>query len=85
MWLYDEIHGTQSKASSITNRRNSTTTGVKTMSKINKLQKEVDQALRKCSTDFEIGVCSHYLNKDLEQLGYTLSVYDKVIPLEKKL
>ena len=55
------------------------------MSKINKLQKEVDQALRKCSTDFEIGVCSHYLNKDLEKLGYTLSVYDKVIPLEEKL
>ena len=52
------------------------------MSKINKLQKEVDQALRKCSTDFERGMCSHYLNKDLEGLGYTLSVYDKVIPLE---
>ena len=52
------------------------------MSKINKLQKEVDQALRKCSTDFERGMCSVFLNKDLEQLGYTLSVYDKVIPLE---
>jgi hypothetical protein len=52
------------------------------MSKINKLQKEVDQALRKCSTNFERGICSHFLNKDLEEYGYTLSVYDKVIPLE---
>tara|TARA_R110000851_G_scaffold4341_2_gene17669 strand:+ start:323 stop:487 length:165 start_codon:yes stop_codon:yes gene_type:complete len=49
---------------------------------MSKLQKEVDQALRKCSTDFERGMCSVFLNKDLEQLGYTLSVYDKVIPLE---
>ena len=55
------------------------------MSKINKLQKEVDEGLMLCTTDFErFNVC-HLLNKDLEQLGYTLSVYDKVIPLEKKL
>ena len=52
------------------------------MSKINKLQKEVDEGLMLCTTDFARGMCSHYLNKDLEGLGYTLSVYDKVIPLE---
>jgi hypothetical protein len=53
------------------------------MSKINKLQKEVDESLNLCTTDFERGMCSHFLNKDLEQLGYTLSTYNKVIPLEK--
>jgi len=53
------------------------------MSKINKLQKEVDEALSLCTTNFERSMCSHFLNKDLEEYGYTLSVYDKVIPLEK--
>lgn len=52
------------------------------MSKINKLQKEVYEALSLCTTDFERSMCSHFLNKDLEEYGYTLSVYNKVIPLE---
>ena len=46
------------------------------------MSKTMKAICQDCGTDFEIGVCSHYLNKDLEKLGYTLSVYDKVIPLE---
>ena len=53
------------------------------MSKINKLQKEVDESLNLCTTDFERNNCSYFLNKDLEKLGYTLSTYNKVIPMEK--
>ena len=54
------------------------------MSKINKLQKEVNEALRLCTTDFERSICSYFLNQDLKRLGYILSAYDKIIPLEKE-
>ena len=53
------------------------------MSKINKLQKEVDNSFRLCTTVTEESICRIWINKDLQKLGYMLSTCDKVIPIEK--
>ena len=47
-----------------------------------KLQKEVNDNLRKCNNDFERSICRVFIEKDLKKLGYELNIYDKVIKRE---
>jgi hypothetical protein len=47
-----------------------------------KLQKEVNDNLRKCNNDFERSMCRVFIEKDLAKLGYELNIYDKVIKRE---
>ena len=53
------------------------------MRKKEKLQKEVDNLFNACRCISEWSMCEVLIEKDLEKLGYILTVYRKVQKLNK--